>query len=910
MQIRIAAAVAVCSSLFGQPSFQSGTRLALVPVVVRDRDGRAVTGLDQTSFQLFDNGKPQPITSFSVEDGTAQKAAQQFTAYFFDDIQLNDVSTAGALRDAVVHNLASLQPGDRVAIQSSSCKLTQDFTDNRGQLEQVVSKLQTNPIGTCRVSKAVPLQVSLLRELVERMKVLPGNRTIVVISPGFRVGNDREAMREQLIEEAVQAKVVIDAIHFAGSYQPSIVSTMSRQTLGPQAGLNEPSRGAIDPGDLISIAEGTGGAVIEATNFPDAAFRQVATPNCVYILGFEPTGKTDGKFHKLQVKVKDARKLTVRARAGYFATPGSDAAPAAVEAKLVPATPSVTAPVVTPAKAASVVPERSTNKERAMFSARTSLVLIPVVVRDRDGHAVGNLQKRNFQLSDENKPQEITNFSVEKTDRPGSTMANETSALSAAGSTDKAAAVIPNRFLAYVFDDVHMRFVDMKQVREAVWQIVTETLGPGDRVAVVTTSGRVMLDFTNDREKIHAALYKIQPAPVFRAVCGSNMLPVACPDKLSFLHAYKIMTGDREALAKGVPLVTRGGLSGTLGRNLSSDTSSEMRTETGAIGPESAGEHETELSLDTLRDLARRMAGLSGKRTIVLLSHGFLVTDTQQDELAEAIDRAIRSGVVINTLNSTGLKTGMEVGSPWDDDTVGPNGDSPYAHEAQMDGALSLVTLAEGTGGMAIENSNDYVGGVRKLAAPPEYRYVLGFAPRDLVANGSFHKLSIKLVNFDQKGFSIQARRGYYAPKRSEGLTEAAAKEIEDAVFKRDELHDLPVEMRTEVSHPEGRGPELTVWADIDLKQLKYRQADERNSDDVTLVAVVFDNNGNFIVGKQQVLKLRLRDQTLASLEKEPPETLKTTFDLSPGAYLVRLVVRSAEQQSMAETSRAVDIPQ
>jgi hypothetical protein len=251
----------------------------------------------------------------------------------------------------------------------------------------------------------------------------------------------------------------------------------------------------------------------------------------------------------------------------------------------------------------------------------------------------------------------------------------------------------------------------------------------------------------------------------------------------------------------------------------------------------------------------------------------------------------------------------MEIESSWDDDTVGPGGLSPYTHDAQMAGAMTLEILAEGTGGTAIENSNDYAGAVRRLAAPPKYRYVLGFSPQDLVANGSFHRLTIKLANIDQKGYSIQARRGYYAPKRSEGLTEAAAKEIENAIFTRDELRNLPVELRTEVSQPEGRGAELTVIADVDLKFLHFRQVDGSNCDDVTVVAAVFDHNGNFIEGKQLLLKLRLRDQSLANLEQQPTESLKTTFDLSPGAYLVRIVVRSAEGQTMAASSRQVEIP-
>jgi VWFA-related protein len=874
------------------PAFQASGKLALVPVVVRDRDGRPVTGLDQTIFRVFDNGKPQTITSFSIEQGGAGQAPDHFTAYFFDDVSFNDLGAVAALRDAALHNLANLQPGDRVAILSSSCRLAQDFTDDRSKLAQVVAQFQPSPIPACQVAKTLPLQIVLLQSLVRRMALLPGARSIIVISAGFRVPNDRQDMRDQLIDEAVRAKVAIQAIHASGNFRQGM-GAATRRPKGLED--NDSGRGSTDPGNLFAIAEGTGGADIEATNAADVAFRQVATPTCIYVLGFVPEGNADGKYHKLKVTLTDARKLSVRARRGYYVA--ESPAAAAVERGSAPPKP------------ASELPERSTSKEPVMFRSRTSLVLVPVVVRDKNGQAVGNLQKHDFQLSDRGKRQEITSFAEEKTERAHSPRAAEAIvATPSAPATAKASpAVIPDGFLAYVFDDVHMRFGDMKWVREAVWQNISETLQAADRVAVVTTSGRVMLDFTDDREKIHAALYRIQPTPVFRAVCGANVALIACPDKLSYLHAYKVMTGDRVALDRAVSLVTANPASpnasrlGGPARNLPSDSPLEMRAEMAANAPLNAGERETELSLHTLRDLSRRMASLAGRRTIVLLSHGFLVTDTLQDELAESIDRAIRSGVVIHTLNSSGLLGPGGGGSPWDDDTVGPNGTSPYAHEAQLDGAMTLVDMAEATGGTAIENSNDYLAGIRRLAAPPEYRYVLGFAPQDLVANGSFHRLTIKL---EHKGYTIQARRGYYAPKRSEGLTEATAKEIENEVFARDELHDLSVELRTEVS-----AAELTVLADLDLKSLHFRQADGRNNDDVTVVAVVFDHNGNFIAGKQQLLKLSLFDQTVANLDRQPTETLKSTFDLSPGAYLVRLVVRSAEGETMAAVSRSVEIP-
>jgi VWFA-related protein len=90
----------------GTPVFQSGTKMVLVPVVVRDRDGRAVSDLTRDSFQVFDKGKQQPIAAFSVERndtaGASSPAPSQFIGYFFDDVSLHDFGTVMPIREAAL----------------------------------------------------------------------------------------------------------------------------------------------------------------------------------------------------------------------------------------------------------------------------------------------------------------------------------------------------------------------------------------------------------------------------------------------------------------------------------------------------------------------------------------------------------------------------------------------------------------------------------------------------------------------------------------------------------------------------------------------------------------------------------------------------------------------------------------
>jgi hypothetical protein len=52
-----------------------------------------------------------------------------------------------------------------------------------------------------------------------------------------------------------------------------------------------------------------------------------------------------------------------------------------------------------------------------------------------------------------------------------------------------------------------------------------------------------------------------------------------------------------------------------------------------------------------------------------------------------------------------------------------------------------------------------------------------------------------------------------------------------------------------------------------------------------------------------------LLDETVARLQTRPPLTIRTDFTVKPGAYVLRLVLRDAEEQLMAAENGTVDIP-
>lgn len=317
------------------PTFQSGVNLVQVPVVVRDRDGHAVKGLHKEDFELLDRGKRQDIVSFAetrpgeqtAPDRSQAGAApaggggmvipERFVAYLFDDVSIRDSADLTRVRDAATRQLAALQPSDRASVVTTSCRVLLDFTDDKAKLREAVSQIAFRAVPVCRVARTEVLQLAVLSSVVRRLALVPGQRSVILISPGFLVGHDRTAEMAELIDAAIRSKVRIDALDVGG---------VGGAPLRPVDPYGYPDRGPRqyppppDPVTLTELANGTGGTYVAAGNDFDTGFRKLATPESFYVLGFSPgEAKADGSFHELKVKLKDPRKLSVQARKGYYA---------------------------------------------------------------------------------------------------------------------------------------------------------------------------------------------------------------------------------------------------------------------------------------------------------------------------------------------------------------------------------------------------------------------------------------------------------------------------------------------------------------------------------------------------------------------------------------------------------------
>lgn len=547
------------------------------------------------------------------------------------------------------------------------------------------------------------------------------------------------------------------------------------------------------------------------------------------------------------------------------------------------------------------VPEIKTEETPATFTSKVNLVLVPVVVRDRQGRALGNLKKEDFQLFDRGKLQVISRFSVEKTGEPAPAAKAPSNVQPGDPTHDGHAALdaMPQRYVAYVFDDLNVQFGDLVRVLKAAVHHLETALHGTDRAAIFTTSGQANLDFTNDRAKLEHAVNNLHPQPRLQQSTKD------CPYMTYYLADQIVNKQNQQALQSDIQdAIQCLGLDGVLNAKQMAKQDVELAAQ--SMIP--MGEQATHIELTVLRDVIRRMSALPGQRSIVLTSPGFLtLTTTSFEEKTDVLDRAARANVVIGALDARGLYTDSTfAASARPASTPQMNIlKTQYDIEAARENADILAELADGTGGTFVQNTNDFDEAYRRLAAAPEYLYMLGFSPQGLKMDGSFHILKIAVQNV--KGTTVQARRGYYAPKRAANEEETAKAEIQDAVFSREEMHDLPVDLHTQFFKPDPADAKLTVLARVDLRHLRFRKLDGRNRNDLTVVAALFDRNGNFVTGSSKIVEMRLRDETLQNLNAGI--TVRNNFDVKPGMYMIRLVVRDAQGQLMSAENGVVDIP-
>jgi VWFA-related protein len=402
------------------------------------------------------------------------------------------------------------------------------------------------------------------------------------------------------------------------------------------------------------------------------------------------------------------------------------------------------------------------------ISATVNAVLVPVIVRDGQGKAVGDLTREDFQILDEGKPRTISGFNmVERREVGGANI--EASVAAPAGASPTSSPQLPVRFVVFLFDDRHLSTEDLGRVQTSGQRILADTLGESDIAAIVSVSG-INSGLTRDRATLLQAMAKMHSKPQ-SAASECPRIDYNQADLIQNKHdrsALDAATAETMTCAGVAPLNPNSNPMQMQGKMQDMREQAQRTVYSIADQALAIGNYDVRVTLDAVAEFVRRVSALDGERIFIFVSPGFLtVTPEAAREKSQLMDLAVQSQVVISTLSARGLYstelTASDSGPHSIRDVV--TGSTAQSHrEALVSADNVLAELANGSGGTFFYNSNDLQGGFRQLAVEPQYRYLLEFSLDGVKADGKYHRLTIK-VNRD--GLRLQARQGYFAAKQA-----------------------------------------------------------------------------------------------------------------------------------------------
>jgi len=273
------------------PVFRATVQTVPVYATVRDADGRLVSTLNKSDFQILDNGKPVVITNFSNE-------IVPITVVLLLDMSASMTREYGHVRDAATHLVDGLFPNDRMRIGTFG-------------VEVAISPLLTGDKPTLRRILQEELWLGghtpLWRATKQAMASLSserGRRVILLLTDG---GDDCEPTRWSPGVSAVPCSSEGDV------RQAALAGEFVMYAIGMEGtGLDK---------SIVRLTNETGGAHfdLDRNAFLQSTFEIVADElHHQYLLGFTPA-VLDGTQHTLDVRIGRAA-LTVQARQSYLAT--------------------------------------------------------------------------------------------------------------------------------------------------------------------------------------------------------------------------------------------------------------------------------------------------------------------------------------------------------------------------------------------------------------------------------------------------------------------------------------------------------------------------------------------------------------------------------------------------------------
>jgi len=525
----------------------------------------------------------------------------------------------------------------------------------------------------------------------------------------------------------------------------------------------------------------------------------------------------------------------------------------------------------------------------------TNLIQIDVTVTDKSGKVVRDLKPEDFEIYENGKKQDISNFNfISNVKQPAAEKPADKKAPQVVLPPTPVRPEQVRRTIALVVDDLSMSFESIYYARRALIKFVDEQMQEGDLVAIVRTGGGMgaLQQFTTDKRQLHAAIDRVRWNPIGTGKVG----------------AFDPM----EAKVDPGPTPDTGGRTIEEARK----DLDNFRANVFATG-----------TLGAINYVVRGMEELPGRKSIMLISDGFKIFETDQngfrdygrvlDALRSLVDTANRASVVIYTMDARGLAiTGLTAA----DDTSGRTADEVEGELTDRRNELwdtqeGLIYLARQTGGLAIKNTNDLSGGIRKILDDQSY-YLIGFAPDDETFDPKlrrFNKLSVKVK---LPGLTARYRSGFYGVTNDSMKTVASTSgptgraKLFRALTSPFAVGQIQLRMNAIFNAALDGTQYVRSLLHIDLHEITFEDQPDKNKQAVIEVLVIaFGDNGQIVDQSGRTYTLSFTPEQYERYMKQGLVHSITFPVKKPGAFQLRVAIRDVGTDKVGSANQFVDVP-
>jgi VWFA-related protein len=516
-----------------------------------------------------------------------------------------------------------------------------------------------------------------------------------------------------------------------------------------------------------------------------------------------------------------------------------------------------------------------------VFRTTANLVVLDVTVRDRAGAEIPNLEKTDFTVLEDGKPQELAIFEFQRLEsQPLPPLAPQFAKEDPRPAPAAAAAMIASaapgkvqyqdkRLMVMFFDLSSMQPPEQLRARNAALDFVANRMTSADVISIMTfgTNLEVRQDFTADRDRL---------AEVIRG--------------------FRIGE-DAELAAEG-------------------DTADEESGEdTGAAFLADESEFNifnTDRKLAALESAAKMLAALPEKKALVYFSSGVGRTGVENEsQLRSTVNAAVRANVSFYPVDARGLMAMVPGG---DAGQASARGSGIFTGQQQrrqqsrfQQQQETLVTLASDTGGKALMDTNDLAMGFTQAQQDIRSYYILGYYSANAAQDGRYRRVQVRLASNPQA--RLNYRGGYFGPKHFGRFTESDKEQhLQEALMLGDPITDLPLALEVNYFRIGRDRYFIPVAVKIPGSEVELARRRGAESTEFDFIGQVRDARGRLTASVRDGIRVNLDEAGAAQLGQRSFQ-YDTGFTLAPGTYRLKFLARENLTGKMGTFETSFEVP-